>query len=140
MAKGQKGRKVPFLTIILIFILACFIVSIAYKWLHREPSEPIRVEVLNACGVHKLAKRTTEILRDMGFDVVYYGNATSVRERTVVVERYSMDLRNARRVARALGVKEILVDIDTTGVAQVSVILGKDYRKIKKLNRREFVL
>jgi len=136
----KKNRKGSPLSIILLLLLASFLSSLFYKIVRKGPSEPIRVEVLNACGVSKLARRTTEVLRDMGFDVVYYGNATTLRNESVVVERYSKDRRNAKVVARALGIKQIIVSIDTTGIAQVSVIIGKDYKRIKKLNRREFVL
>ena len=136
----KKNRKGSPLSIILLLLLASFLSSLFYKIVRKGPSEPIRVEVLNACGVSKLARRTTEVLRDMGFDVVYYGNATTMRSESVVVERYSKDGRHAKVVARALGIKQIIVSIDTTGIAQVSVIIGKDYKRIKKLNRREFVL
>ncbi|MCD6276763.1 LytR C-terminal domain-containing protein [candidate division WOR-3 bacterium] len=136
----KKKRKVSPLSIILLLLLASFLSSLFYKIVKKGPSEPIRVEVLNACGVSKLARRTTEVLREMGFDVVYYGNATTMRSESVVVERHSKDGRHAKVVARALGIKQIIVSIDTTGIAQVSVIIGKDYKRIKKLNRREFVL
>ena len=136
----KKNRKGSPLSIILLLLLASFLSSLFYKIVRKGPSEPIRVEVLNACGVSKLARRTTEVLREMGFDVVYYGNATTIRSESVVVERYSKDGRHAKVVARALGIKQIIVSIDTTGIAQVSVIIGKDYKRIKKLNRREFVL
>jgi len=136
----KKNRKGSPLSIILLLLLASFLSSLFYKIVRKGPSEPIRVEVLNACGVSKLARRTTEVLRDMGFDVVYYGNATTMRSESVVVERHSKDGRHAKVVARALGIKQIIVSIDTTGIAQVSVIIGKDYKRIKKLNRREFVL
>jgi len=136
----KKNRKGSPLSIILLLLLASFLSSLFYKIVRRGTSEPIRVEVLNACGVSKLARRTTEVLREMGFDVVYYGNATTMRSESVVVERYSKDGRHAKVVARALGIKQIIVSIDTTGIAQVSVIIGKDYKRIKKLNRREFVL
>ncbi len=136
----KKNRKGSPLSIILLLLLVAFLSSLFYKIVRKGPSEPIRVEVLNACGVSKLARRTTEVLRDMGFDVVYYGNATTMRSQSVVVERYSKDGRHAKVVARALGIKQIIVSIDTTGIAQVSVIIGKDYKRIKKLNRREFVL
>ncbi len=136
----KKNRKGSPLSIILLLLLVAFLSSLFYKIVRKGPSEPIRVEVLNACGVSKLARRTTEVLRDMGFDVVYYGNATTMRSESVVVERYSKDGRHAKVVARALGIKQIIVSIDTTGIAQVSVIIGKDYKRIKKLNRREFVL
>ncbi|RKZ24058.1 hypothetical protein DRQ23_01315 [bacterium] len=136
----KKNRKGSPLSIILLLLLVAFLSSLFYKIVRKGPSEPIRVEVLNACGVSKLARRTTEVLRDMGFDVVYYGNATTLRNESVVVERYSKDRKHAKVVARALGIKQIIVSIDTTGIAQVSVIIGKDYKRIKKLNRREFVL
>ena len=136
----KKKRKVSPLSIVLLLVLVSFLSSFFYRIVNREPSEPIRVEVLNACGVSKLAMRTTEILREMGFDVVYYGNATTMRDESVVVERYSSDIRHAKAVARALGIKHIIVSIDTTGIAQVSVIIGKDYKRLKRLNRREFVL
>lgn len=87
----------------------------------------IRVEVLNACGVAGLARQATRLLRQKGFDVVYFGNAAvSDRDSSVVLDRTgSPDL--ARAVARAIGITRIESRPDASLLLEVTVLLGRDW-------------
>src|SRR5687768_1490685 len=64
--------------------------------------ERVRVEVLNGGGRQGMARTATDVLRDRGFDVVFYGNATDPDgDSSVVLDRVGrLDL--AREVADAL--------------------------------------
>ena len=91
------------------------------------PMERIRVEVLNAGGEPGMARVATEQLRDLGFDVVYFGNAeTFGRDSTVVLDR-SGRLPAARAVAEALGSRSVLSEPDTNLYLDVTVLLGKEW-------------
>jgi len=93
----------------------------------------IQVEVRNGAGVDHLAARTTEFLRDRGFDVVEVGNyATFTQEESVVIDRVG-DLESARNVARVLDIPRDRVrqDIRRDYFLDASVILGKDYRSLR---------
>ena len=96
------------------------------------PAEPaarrVRVEVLNAGGVPRLARRGTEQLRDAGFDVVYYGNAprTFHPDTTLVLDRVG-DPAAAAAVAAALGVERVRAAPDSGLYLEVTVVLGRDW-------------
>jgi hypothetical protein len=87
----------------------------------------IRVEVLNGAGVDRLASRATERLRELGFDVVYYGNADDFgRDTSVAIARLD-SLEPARRAADALGLQRVEHLPDRNLYLDVTVILGTDW-------------
>lgn len=93
----------------------------------RIDGRSIRVEVLNGAGTQRLAQRATERLRRMGFDVVYYGNADSFgRDSSVAIARVD-DLEPARRVADALGVRQVELQPDANLYLDVTLLLGADW-------------
>lgn len=90
----------------------------------------IRVEVLNGAGVGGIARKMTDFLRRVGFDVIDFGNAESFEfYETVVLDR-SGDWAAAERVARAVDVKNILEQKNPYLALDVTLILGRDYRKL----------
>ncbi len=90
----------------------------------------IRVEVLNASGVRDLARKTTMFLRDLGFDVVFYGNyPKGTVAHTVIVDRVSPEYKNAKILQRILGVPVLDYERDPDKLLEVSLVLGKDYKK-----------
>ena len=96
--------------------------------------KPITVEVLNGCGVNGLAAKFTDYLRSKGFDVVKvgnYGGGEKLR-RTTVIDRVSLNNENAAKVGEALGVddKQIQPQLDDSPKLQVTVLLGRDYKKL----------
>ncbi|MBN1350751.1 LytR C-terminal domain-containing protein [candidate division KSB1 bacterium] len=106
-----------------------------------QPSNKIEVEVLNGCNVSGLAAQVTEYLRIKGFDVVYTGNYVSFEiDRTTIIDRRSLNLENAQKVAEALGVTSpgsvFALESDEKEL-HVSVILGSDYKKLKGIKKPE---
>lgn len=93
----------------------------------------VRVEVLNGCGKAGLAKKVTDFLRIKGFDVVNVGNAESFEfPETIVVDRVG-DMTSAWKVARAIGVKNVIQQKDVDLFLEVTLILGKDYGDLEPL-------
>lgn len=91
------------------------------------PSERVRVEVLNAGGVAGRARSATLRLRDLGFDVVHFGNAARFdRDSSSVVDRIGRPAL-ARAVADALGVQQVLTDPDPNLFVDVTVLLGTEW-------------
>lgn len=87
----------------------------------------IRVEVLNGAGVDGLARRATERLRGLGFDVVYYGNADRFgRDTSVAIARLG-SVEPAWRVAEALGIRRVERAPEDELYLDVTVILGSDW-------------
>jgi hypothetical protein len=88
----------------------------------------IRVEVLNGAGVDRLASRATERLRELGFDVVYYGNADDFSQDTSVAIARLDSVEPARRAADALNLQRVEHQPDHNLYLDVTVILGTDWR------------
>lgn len=86
----------------------------------------VRVEVLNGTGRSGLARAITGRLRDAGFDVVYFGNASATADSSLVISRIA-DLSAARSVARKLEIARIEERVDSTLLLDVTVILGRDF-------------
>jgi hypothetical protein len=93
----------------------------------RRPQARVRVEVRNAAGRAGLARAATDVLRDQGFDVVFYGNAESFdKDSSVVLDRVGrVDL--ARDVADALGIPRVLSQPDSNLYLDATVVLGEDW-------------
>jgi hypothetical protein len=87
----------------------------------------IKVEVLNASGQRGLARRATFALRDAGFDVVRFDNASETRDSTLVLSRSGKD-DWAQLVARALGGARVESRPDSARYLDVTVLLGADWR------------
>lgn len=89
--------------------------------------ERVRVEVLNGGGHAGAAREATEVLRELGFDVVFFGNAgTFDRDSSVVLDRMGT-LPRARDVADALGIRRVRTEPDSNLYLDVTVVLGKDW-------------
>lgn len=99
-----------------------------------DPMTPrIQVEVLNGCGVPKVASRVTEFLRNKGFDVVKVDNYESFKiSETTVIDRRFNDKKNALQVAKELGVADRCVApfINQDLMLDVSIIIGRDYNRL----------
>jgi len=98
-----------------------------------EPARPVRVEILNGCGVARLASRFAEVLRARGYDVRDTRNADHLNySKSLVYDRTNLQ-GQAIRLADLLNIpadrvldrpNPQLVDIDLT------IILGKDYANL----------
>ena len=134
---------------IAIFILGVVIIYMSISLFHKLynpykddpiaakeiPSEIIQVEVLNGCGVSGVADRYTDFLRAQKFDVVNVGNYISFDvDKTMVIDRIGNEA-NARKVAESLGVSEenVFQQLNEDYFLDVSIIVGKDYNKLKPL-------
>lgn len=93
----------------------------------------IRIEVLNGCGVPKIAMIAKIYLRNIGFDVLDIGDTTEQFKESLIVEHINEDKRHALAVAKELGIskRNVLFVKDTLqgGLYHVTFILGDDYRK-----------
>lgn len=91
------------------------------------PEDRIRVEVLNGSGVQGVAARATEILRESGLDVVYFGNESSFgRDSSVVLDRTGRESA-LEAVGRVLDIGRLEAEPDTTRLVDITVLLGADW-------------
>jgi hypothetical protein len=87
----------------------------------------ITVEVLNANGRAGDARVGTRLLRQAGIDVVYFGNAAeSGLDSTRIIVRRGAD-KVGERVRAALGQGRVEVQLDSSKLLDVSVLLGADF-------------
>jgi hypothetical protein len=87
----------------------------------------VRVEVLNGSGLSGVARDATSFLRDLGLDVVYYGNAETFSEDPSVVMDRVGRLEDARKVADALGIRAVLSEPDSNLYVDLTVQLGPEW-------------
>jgi hypothetical protein len=88
--------------------------------------ERIQVEVLNASGMNGLARITTGLLRDAGYDVVHFASdTTDALDSTQVIVRRG-NAEHGERVLRALGTGRLVTAPDPSRLVDVSVRAGGD--------------
>ena len=148
---NRKKSKIlsSILVSLLSLVIVVFFISMIYRFIIGPPSDPtvdensikqtseevIQVNVLNGCGVKGLAAKIRDFLRLKGFDVVDVGNYKTEVELSFVIDRLG-DINSAKKVANAIGIPDSLVftDIDSNLFLRSSVVLGKDYKKLKFKN------
>ena len=139
---GSNGLILAFALVVVFFVW-----SFVNRTIIDPPVKPettsggkthtIQLDVLNGSGVPKLSQRFTEYLRARGFDVVETGNyKNSQVELTRVIDRAGQ-IKAAQQVADALGVpkERVVQELDKNAYLDVSVVIGKDFRLLKPLNK-----
>ncbi|MBE0645963.1 MAG: LytR C-terminal domain-containing protein [Bacteroidetes bacterium] len=134
---------IALLAVVVFFLLYSFITNTLtdkpVDWTTDTPkngevsAEIIQLDVLNGCGASGVAQRFTDYLRKRNFDVVQSTNyKTFDVEESLVIDRTG-DLEAARKVAYALGIedKNIVQQINPDYYLNVSVVIGRDYEKLK---------
>ncbi len=97
--------------------------------------EVIQINIFNACGKTGLASKAQKMMRSLGFDVVETSNSNNQLAQTIIIDRVG-DRVSALKVAYAIGVADSLVktELDSTLYLRTTVLLGKDYNKLKLFN------
>ena len=131
---------------LMVLLLNLFLIFFIFRRCTRVPvQEPgevappveeiprvLRIEVLNGCGVPRLAARYTDFLRARGYDVVKTDNYESRNvEHTVVIDRQG-NRAACNQLAKDLGLgsDQILQEINAIYLIDATVILGKDFRSL----------
>ena len=140
--KGRKGEKVtrPLVRSVLVLLAGICVLSVGISQRGKDEtvaweysgSQVIRLEVLNGCGTNGIGRSIGDFLRLEGFDVLSVANARSFDfAETIVVDRTG-SIENAESTARALGTNNWIqqIDPDRYKVVDVSVVVGKDYRRL----------
>ena len=87
----------------------------------------VSVEVLNGTPASGLARRTSELFEDYGFDVRRFANAESDQiDHTLVIDRRGTgDL--AERVAQVIEAQRVITEVTPESDVDVTLILGRDF-------------
>ncbi len=118
--------------VLFVFIIISAIHSYRIRkraWYIENVNPGIRVEVVNATGVSGLARKITFLLRQDGFDVVYYTSSRDTIGKTVIVERSDSTLSHAKYLAKWLGCDEVTLEWDFDKISDCAIIVGMDFHK-----------
>jgi calcineurin-like phosphoesterase len=99
----------------------------------RQPSSStLQVDVQNGTGIQGLGNKFMEYLRTNGYDVVDMGNFSSSDEKNSFVIDRAGNMRNAKRVATALGISDryVIQQINKNYFLDATVVIGKDYNDL----------
>ena len=119
--------KIPVLVSMAIVVGGCGGDSTQTHHIPGDRGPAITVEVLNANGRAGDARIGTKRLRRAGMDVVYFGNANeNGLDSTRIIVRRGAE-RVGERVRTALGQGRVEVQLDSTKLLDVSVLLGLDF-------------
>ena len=101
--------------------------------LTKQPTgSTLQIDVQNGCGVPGIADKFTEFLHSKGFDVVEKGNfSTSDIKTSMVIDRAG-NMKNAKRVAQALGISEkfVIQQMNSNYFLDATVVIGMDYEEL----------
>ena len=99
-------------------------------------TSPIQVEILNGGGEPQVAARLRKKARALGLDVVHEGNAPSFNHFHTLVVDLDGDIERARQVADILGIPHFIQQKKEGqfSLATVSIVIGRDYRRIGLLD------
>lgn len=135
----MRSRLRVLSTFLVVLAAGTFLGSALAQWMapapapSRTPLDPappggrVRVEVLNAGGRSGMARRATRLLRDAGFDVVYFGNAEAFDEGTSTVLDRVGEPAVAAAVAAVLEVEAVRTEIEPDLLVDVTVRLGRGW-------------
>lgn len=134
------NAAISFLGVLLLILLFAIGTRMLYPRIiaERDKADPalissiIQLEVLNGCGVPGIATRFTDRLREYGFDVVESGNFDHFNvEKSFVISR-SGQMENAHRVARAIGISEqhIIMESSPDFYLDVTLVIGSDFESL----------
>ncbi len=119
--------KIPTLLAVALVVGGCGGDSTQTRPIPGDRSPAITVEVLNANGRAGDARIGTRLLRRAGMDVVYFGNASeSGLDSTRIIVRRGAE-KVGQRVRAALGQGRVEVQLDSSKLLDVSVLLGLDF-------------
>lgn len=86
----------------------------------------IKVRVLNTTDTRGLARRMTNLVRDLGYDVVDYGNGREMGGTMILVHNNEMDW--GRRLAKGLLIDSVSAKPDSLHYVDLTVIIGADWK------------
>jgi hypothetical protein len=106
--------------------------------LTKQPvGSTLQIDVQNGCGVPGIADKFTEFLHTKGFDVVEKGNFSSSDIKTSMVIDRAGNMKNAKRVADALGISEkyLIQQTNNNYFLDATVVIGMDYADLKPFSK-----
>ena len=96
--------------------------------------DPVKIQVLNGCGVSGIANEFSEFLQRQRYDIVEVGNApTWDYENTVIINRERRDKKYVDKFREIIGIsRELVYPIKNDEIdSDITLIIGSDYESLK---------
>jgi len=103
----------------------------------EETGNKIKIQLLNGCGERYLAEKYATFFLKNGHDVLEKANAPHHKyPKTKIISRI-IEIDPAHNIANLLGIpiEEIETDIDNNQTCDITLILGKDFTKLKSFDK-----
>jgi hypothetical protein len=99
-------------------------------WEIETPLKRPKVIVLNGVGTSGLAGKAAMKLIKAGYEVIDVKNANGFNYKNTLVIIYSQAMqKNALAAQKVIGYGNIMIELDKQGLTDMTVIIGKDYKK-----------
>ena len=137
-SKRKRAKKRSSLSpVAVIVVLVCIIAfSLGVRWLDvgRRPANEettFQIEVLNGTGETGVAMEMAMKLRKMGIDVLIVGDADRYDfDESILIDRRG-NARLMAKLARLLGCRRIIQQIQERPLVDATFIIGKDKDSLK---------
>jgi anionic cell wall polymer biosynthesis LytR-Cps2A-Psr (LCP) family protein len=95
---------------------------------NKLSKEKVRVIVLNGSGMPGVAGEVSKKLIDSGYKIVDNRNADSFKYANTQIISFKMDVSEAIRIKKLLGLGTIIRKNSPQDIADIAIVIGKDYQ------------
>jgi len=139
-------NTILYLFLIIIIIIAVYYVKKSFN-IQKEQTNTstelshsnyvrAEVEVLNGCGESGIANLFTKFLRSEEYDVIEIKNADNFQyQKTIILFHNQESEEKAKILAKILDVQQNNIKFNATGVWDLSVIIGNDYKNLNSFEK-----
>lgn len=92
-----------------------------------EETSKIKVNILNGSGSKNKLSKVQKLLKDRGYDVVT-DTATSIQNTTTIINSTNVDTKYINQIKKILDVEKISENSALSNEANITIIIGKDYK------------
>lgn len=99
-----------------------------------QPSDDVRVQVLNGNGVPGIGQEVAAVLIKAGYRVVLTGNAPRLNYQKTLVITYDGSPQGqalAERARKLIGVGEVQISGQSQGIVDLTIVIGKDFLRTR---------
>ena len=151
--KKQTKTVSNFVITTLLIVIAGFVISLTHRLFFNSGLDPnypdlgsmitktsyekqtghkIQLEILNGCGVPKLAQMYKFFLRSEGIDVLDSKNASNFDYIETKILHHRGEVKRALAVAKIMQIDDdrIIEDLNETLFFDLTLIIGKDYMNL----------
>ncbi len=93
---------------------------------------PIRIELLNGCGIADVARKVRDHFIEYNIDVIRFGNAKKyIYKKSIIVVRKD-EKDDLERLKEKTGIEQVVFALDEQAETPFQIIIGDDYQRFLK--------